>query len=127
MRSIPWRTNFIANSLPEVQQFYRHAALLTNLNPRAVGALFQTDAAGSYIAALEANQLPLIRRLNNDDYELHGFFREFLSDKLIETEGAERKVGLHVAFAARYEAWASGHRRSSKVWRRKIGPTPTVS
>jgi len=108
-------SEFYSKQLPEVQQFYRHAALLTTLNPRAVGALFQTDAAGSYIAALEASQFPLIRRINNDDYELHGFFREFLTDKLLQTEGAEGKVGLHVAFAASYEAlgeWTSAVEQS---------------
>ncbi len=110
-----------------MQQFYRHAALLTTLNPRAVGALFQTDAAGSYIAALEASQFPLIRRINNDDYELHGFFREFLTDKLLETEGAEGKVLDSMSTLRRAtKRLGDGHRRSNSAWRRKIGPTPAV-
>jgi anion transporter len=112
---------FYRKQPPAVQQFYRHAALLTTLDQRAVGALLQTDAAGSYLTALESSQLPLIRRVNNDDYELHGFFREFLSERLLETEGAESKVGLHVAFAARYEAlgdWSSAVEQSlaAKDW-----------
>ncbi len=38
-------SEFYSKQPPEAQQFYRHAALLTSLDPRAVGALFQTDAA----------------------------------------------------------------------------------
>lgn len=111
---------FYSKQQPEVQQFYRHAALLTTIDPRAVGALLQTDAAGDYLAVLEASQLPLIRRVN-DSYELHGFFREFLTDQLIESEGAQSKIALHSAFAVRYEAledWESAIDQSlaAKDW-----------
>jgi signal-transduction protein with cAMP-binding, CBS, and nucleotidyltransferase domain len=94
---------FYGKQPPEVQEFYRHAALLTSLDPGAVGALFQTDAASGYLAALEASQLPLIRRVDNH-LELHGFFREFLIAKLRESEGAENRLRFHADFAARYEA-----------------------
>ena len=55
---------FYRKQPPEAQRFYRHAALLTSLDPGAVGALFQTDAASGYLAALEASQLPLVRRVD---------------------------------------------------------------
>jgi anion transporter len=111
---------FYSKQPPEAQQFCRHAALLTSLDPRAVVALFQTDAASGYLAALEASQLPLIRRVDNH-FELHGFFREFLTAKLLESEGAENKLRLHADFAARYEAlgdWpaALDQRMAAKDW-----------
>ena len=111
---------FYSKQPQEAQQFYRHAALLSSLDPRAVGALFQTDAASGYLAALEASQLPLIRRVDNH-FELHGFFREFLTAKLLESEGAENVLRLHGDFAARYEAlgdWpaALDQRMAAKDW-----------
>ena len=111
---------FYRKQPPEAQQFYRRAALLTSLDPAAVGALFQTDAASGYLAALEASQLPLIRRVDNH-FELHGFFREFLTAKLLESEGAENMLRLQADFAARYEAsgdWpaALNQRMAAKDW-----------
>ena len=94
---------FYSKQPPEAQQFYRHTALLSSLDSRPVGALFQTDAASGYLAALEASQLPLIRRVDNH-FELHGYFRDFLTAKLLESEGAENVLRLHADFAARYEA-----------------------
>ena len=116
---------FYSKQPPEVQQFYRHAALLTKLDPRTVGALFQTDAAVVYLAALEASQLPLIRRVDNH-YELHGFFREFLSEKLIENDA--RRARLPCTTRLRRTTWraAIGNRRWIRIWRRKIGPTPAA-
>ena len=94
---------FYSKRPPEEQQFYRHAALLTTLDSGSAGELLQTDEAAGYLAALEATQLPLLRRVGGC-YELHCFFREFLSEKLLQCEGREKKLGLHADFASRYEA-----------------------
>jgi anion transporter len=94
---------FYSKRPPDEQRFYRHAALLNTLDPRTAGGLLHTNAAAGYLAALSASQLPLLQRVDGH-YELHCFFREFLSEKLLESEGREKKLGLHVDFAARYEA-----------------------
>ena len=85
------------------QRFYRHATLLTTIDPRSADGLLQCAGAAQYLAALEASQLPLVRRVASG-YQLHGYFREFLTERLIESEGQERPRQLHGELAARYQA-----------------------
>jgi len=111
---------FYNKRAPDEQQFYRHAALLTSLDPQIVNFLLQTEKAGAFLADLENSQLPLVRR-GEGGYELHGFFREFLVEKLIAVEGGEGKLRLHARFAELYEEqnnWnqAIHHRIEAKDW-----------
>jgi ATP/maltotriose-dependent transcriptional regulator MalT len=93
---------FYSKRPADEQQFYRHAALLTTLDPKIIGTLLQTDNSATFLADLENSQLPLIRRVDGG-HELHGFFREFLIEKLLAGEGAEKKIALHVGFSSIYE------------------------
>jgi anion transporter len=111
---------FYSKRPPDEQEFYRHAALLTMLEPKTISALLQTERGEEFLADLEKSQLPLIRRVDGH-FELHGFFRQFLADKLIDVEGAAKKQQLHSRFAALYEAqraWEQAVRQSgdAKDW-----------
>ncbi len=104
------------------QQFYRHAALLTVLDPRIISSLPQNAKSGAFLAELENSQLPLIRRVDRG-YELHDFFREFLTEKLLDTEGVDKKQQLHAAFIALFVEqgdWqqAIHHSLRAKLWER---------
>jgi CRP-like cAMP-binding protein len=101
-------------------RFYRQASLLTTLDSKVLSFLLPTEKAAAFIADLENSELPLMKRVDGG-YELHGFFREFLTEKLLGIEGAEKKQQLHVEFAALYEAennWerAIHQRLEAKDW-----------
>ena len=93
---------FYSRRPAEEQRFYRHAALLNSLDPEIIGSLHQSGKTGAFIAELENSQLPLIRRVENG-YEFHLFFRDFLTEKLLDTEGVEKRLQLHSAYVALYE------------------------
>jgi anion transporter len=94
---------FYSSRPEEEQQFFRRASLLTIIDPKIIDFLFKSDKAETILTALENSQLPLIRRLNGG-YELHAFFRDFLTEKLLAMDGAERKQRLHAQLATLYEA-----------------------
>jgi anion transporter len=47
--------------------------------------------------------LPLVRLLDGNKYELRDFFREFLREKLLHSEGKDKKRELHEQVATQYE------------------------
>jgi anion transporter len=111
---------FYGTRSPLEQQLLRRAALITTIDPKIVGSLLETDQAEEFLAALEKSKLPLIRPVNGG-YELHGFFKDFLTEKLLAVEGREGKQRLHAQLATLYEAlkgWdqAIHHRLEAKDW-----------
>jgi anion transporter len=94
---------FYSARSPAEQEFFRRAALLTTIDLKIIGFLLNTDKAQEFLAALKNSQLPLIRPVNGG-FELHGFFRDFLTEKLLAVEGPERKQRLHAQLATLYQA-----------------------
>ncbi len=92
---------------PEEQRFFRRAALLNTIDPQTAELLLQTDEAKRFLAELEKSRSPLIRALEGGKCELHGFFRDFLAEKLLDVEGKEAKQRLHVQLASAYETLGS--------------------
>ena len=68
---------FYSSRPPEEQAFLRHLSLLTTINPKTVNALLQSEKGGEFINNLVKSQLPFIRILDGEGYELHGFFKDF--------------------------------------------------
>jgi anion transporter len=95
---------FYSSRSPEQQQFARRASMLTTIDPRTADRLLRTDGAGKFVAELETSDIPLIRILESNRYELHAFFRDFLREKLLQVEGRETEQQLHAQIAAQYEA-----------------------
>ncbi len=95
---------FYSSRPPEEQQFFRRASLLTTIDPKIVDLLFRTQKAQDFLAGLEKSHLPLIRPLEGGEFELHGFFRDFLLEKLIATEGQQSKRRIHAQLATLYAA-----------------------
>ena len=98
---------FYSSRPPQEQQFLRHLSLLTTIDPKTVNLLFEMEEAQGFLNHLVQSQLPLIRNLDGRGYELHGFFREFLVEKLLAAEGKETKKLLHIKLATRYESLTS--------------------
>lgn len=98
---------FYNSRSPEEQQFLRRASLLTTIDPKIIDFLLKTKKAQEFLAALEKSQLPLIRRLDDGGFELHGFFRDFLVEKLLAVEGKPTKQLLHAQLATLYDALKS--------------------
>src|SRR5215813_4551914 len=71
----------------EEQLFFRRASLLNTIDPQTADKLLQTEGATSFLADLEKSFLPLVRLLDGNKYELRDFFREFLREKLLHSEG----------------------------------------
>jgi len=88
---------------PKEQEFLRRASMLTTLDPKAVGLLLRTEEARGLLADLEKNQLPLIQPLEGGGFELQGFFKDFLGEKLLAVEGKETRDRLHIQLAIQYE------------------------
>lgn len=95
---------FYNSRSPEEQQLLRRASLLTTLDPKMIDFLLQSDRVAAFLEALEKSQLPLIRPLVGGGFELHGFFRDFLLEKLHTVEGRQASERLHAQFATLYEA-----------------------
>lgn len=112
---------FYSSRSPEEQQFLRRASLLTTIDPKIIDFLLKTKRAQEFLVALEKSQLPLIRRLDDGGFELHGFFRDFLVEKLLAVEAKPIKQLLHAQLATLYEAlksWdqAIHHRLEAQDW-----------
>ena len=109
------------NTRPPVeQQFFRRASLLAIIQPQIIQFLLKMDRAEEFLSALENSQLPLIHRINGG-YQLHGFFREFLIEKLLAIEGKQTKQRLHAQLVTLYGAlknWeqAVHHSLESEDW-----------
>ncbi|HEV8342012.1 MAG TPA: SLC13 family permease [Candidatus Binatia bacterium] len=95
---------FYSSRSAEQQYFFRCASVLNVIDPESADRLLQTDGARKFLEDLEKSQFPLIRSLEGNRYELHGFFKEFLKEKLLGAEGKEKKEQLHARIAAQYEA-----------------------
>ena len=95
---------FYSSRLPEEQEFLRRLSLLTAVDPKNVNLLLQTEKAEGFLNNLVLSQLPLIRTLDGEGYELHGFFRDFLAEKLLAAEGKEARRHLHTRLAELYES-----------------------
>ncbi len=113
---------FYASRAPEEQEFLRHLSLLAAINPKTVNLLVQSEKGGEFLNNLVKSQLPFIRSLDGEGYELHGFFRDFLAEKILAIEGREAPARLHAKVAAIYEslsAWdqATHHFLEARDWR----------
>jgi anion transporter len=95
---------FYSSRSPDQQQFSRRASLLTTIDLKTADQLLRTEGAGRFVADLENSDIPLIRALESNRYELHAFFRDFLREKLLQVEGRETEQQLHAQIAAQYEA-----------------------
>ena len=116
---------FYSTRSPDQQQFSRRASLLATIDPQTADQLLQTEGARRFVADLEKSDFPLIRSLEANRYELHGFFRDFLREKLLKIEGRETEQQLHTQIAAQYEAlgdWqqAIHHSLEAQEWRKAV-------
>jgi ATP/maltotriose-dependent transcriptional regulator MalT len=83
-----------------------------------LAVILSQEAPTGLLTELTNSQFPLIRRLENDRYELHSFFKDFLREKLIAVESADAIQRLHKQFAARYEAigdWQEAIHHASQI------------
>ena len=94
---------FYQSRPPAEQEFLRQASLLTGIDPKTVGQFLRTEGATELLTELEKTQLPLIHPRENGGFELQGFFRDLLVEKLIALDGNEKKESLHVQLAAQFE------------------------
>jgi anion transporter len=99
---------FYASRPAPEQSFFRQASLLRVIDEKTLRELFPVEAPTQLLANLANSQFPLIRRLNNGAFELHSFFKDFLSEKLLTVDGAGARQRLHTQFAERYEAIGNG-------------------
>ena len=95
---------FYTSRPPEEQQLLRRACLLNHIDVSTVERLLGTDGARFFLADLDKNQFRLIRQVEGSKYQLHGFFKDFLMEKLLAAEGEQAPVQLHARIAASYEA-----------------------
>jgi anion transporter len=95
---------FYSSRPPDQQKFFRRACLLSDVDSSTVDFLLGTDNGKSCLAELEKNQFRLVRRLDGTKYELHGYFKDFLREKLLELEGERGKVALHRRIGTAYES-----------------------
>lgn len=105
----------------EEQQFLRHISLLGSIQPETVENLLQARGAAKFLTNLERSRFPMIRPVADNGYELHSFFKEFLVEKFLATEGRESILLLHAHLSSRYEtleAWdgAIHHRIEASDW-----------
>ncbi|MSP37037.1 MAG: cyclic nucleotide-binding domain-containing protein [Deltaproteobacteria bacterium] len=103
------------------QKFFRHAALLGAIEAKTFDQLLHADGFSQLVSDLGNSQFPLIRRLGDDKYELHSFFKDLLLEKLLHVDGVDAKQQLHAQFAERFEAlgdWqqALHHATQSQDW-----------
>ncbi len=116
---------FYASLSPDEQSFFRQVSLLGALDKNTLTALVKNHALTKLVTEFGYSQSPLIRRLENGNYELHGFFKDFLHEKLLTLDGAETKQRLHAEFAERYEAL--GELREAIYHALQIQDWPTVT
>ncbi len=94
---------FYSSRSAQLQHFFRRASLLTSIDPRTADDLLATVGAEGFLADLKKSQIHLIRSTENDRFELHPFFKDFLREKLLEVEGKETARQLNCQIAAKYE------------------------
>ena len=116
---------FYSARKPDEQAFFRQASLIGAADKRTWSEIFQNSEPTHLIIELGDGQFPLIRRLENGQYELHSFFRDFLREKLNAVEGEDVIFRLHARFAERYEALgdlreAIHHRVEAQDWSNAI-------
>jgi anion transporter len=107
------------------QQFFRHASLLSTIDLRNIDELFQAEGLAHFLSDLDGHRFPLIRHIEQDRFEFHNFFRDFLQEKLLVVDGKEAKQRLHAMFAKRYEAmgdWQQAIHHAAQIpdWREVI-------
>src|SRR6516162_8191785 len=86
---------FYSARSPHEQTFLRQASLIGAIDKPTWDELFQNRELTDLIAELGDSQFPLIRRLQDDKYELHSFFRDFLREKLSALEDEKTIRRLH--------------------------------
>ena len=116
---------FYAARSPHEQTFFREASLLAAADKATWAEVFQNSELADLVRELGDSKFPLIRRLENGQYELHSFFRDFLREKLNAVEGEDVIFRLHARFAERYEALgdlreAIHHRVEAQDWSNAI-------
>lgn len=87
----------------EQQRLFRRACLLNHIDIDTVERLLGTEGAHFFLADLDKSQFRLIRHLEGSKYQLHGFFKDFLAEKLLAVEGKEAQLELHGHISASYE------------------------
>jgi anion transporter len=123
---------FYAARSPDEQAFFRQASLLRAIDKKTLAELFSDAAPANLLNELATSQFPLIRRLEQDRYELHSFFRDFLREKLLAADGDVAIEKLHGQFAERYETigdWqeAVHHALQGQDWSRASRLLATVN
>jgi anion transporter len=98
---------FYSSRPSQEQQFLRRASLLTTVDTKVIGLLLSTERAQDFLATLEKSGLPLLHTSDRSCYEFHPFFRDFLLEKFIATQGKETKQRLHAQFSTLYESLRS--------------------
>jgi anion transporter len=93
---------FYTSRPPEQQKLLRRACLLNHIDASTVERLLGVEGMHLFLADLDKSQFSLIRHLEGSRYELHGFFKDFLKEKLLEVEGNEALLQLHAQIAASY-------------------------
>lgn len=99
---------FYGSRPPEEQKFLRRACLLTAVDSKTADQLLGSQDGGGFLQNLAKSQLPFLQSLDAGKFELHGFFRDFLLDKLVSAESQESVQPLHAQIAGQYEqlgAW----------------------
>ena len=99
---------FYGSRPAEEQKFQRRACLLTAIDPKTVDQLVGCQGGEPFLDNLRKSQLPFLQSVDGGKFELHGFFRDFLLDKLVATEGNESIQPLQAQIAEQYEqigAW----------------------
>lgn len=116
---------FYGSRPPEQQQFFRRASLLSVLDLHTADKLLRTDGARKYLADLERSRFPLMRSLEDGQYELHSIFRSFLREKLLEVEGRETAREFHSVISLEYQnlgKWEASiqHALEAQEWSRAV-------
>lgn len=99
---------FYGSRSAQEQLFLRRACLLTAIDPKVVDQLLGSEGGPLFLENLKKSQLPFLQSVDRDKFELHGFFRDFLRDKLVAAEGEESLQPLQARIAEQYEqlgAW----------------------
>ncbi|HEY7713583.1 MAG TPA: cyclic nucleotide-binding domain-containing protein, partial [Candidatus Binatia bacterium] len=65
--------DFYTARSPSEQEFFRRAALLRVIDRNTLAVILSQEAPTGLLTELTNSQFPLIRRLENDRYELHSF------------------------------------------------------
>src|SRR5919108_1965913 len=112
---------FYSSRAADERQFLCHAALLRSIHPETIERLLQTEGANTFLADLKKSEFPLLRPVAENGYEMHGFFKEFLIEKFLASEGIEGMREVHARLGGRYEAleiWdqAVHHRIEAQDW-----------